>query len=131
VTQAVSFVVAVVDDDERVLESLENLLESAGYVARLFSSATALLESRSLDEIDCLIADIGMSVMDGFELQRLAKAARPELPVILITGRHDVAKLANAADPGGQPCFKKPFDGRDLLTAVGTAVRRSRQHESP
>ena len=61
-------IVAAVDDDQRILESLELLLESADYDVRLFSSATALLESGGLREIDCLISDIGMPVMDGFEL---------------------------------------------------------------
>ena len=62
------FVIAVVDDDRRILESLEMLLASADYDVRLFSSATALLESGGLREIDCLISDVGMPVMDGFEL---------------------------------------------------------------
>ena len=53
-------IVAVVDDDQRILESLEILLESAGYDARLFPSATALLESGGVQEIECLISDVGM-----------------------------------------------------------------------
>lgn len=61
-------VIAAVDDDQRILTSLELLLESADYDVRLFSSATALLESGGLREIDCLILD--MPVMDGFELVR-------------------------------------------------------------
>ena len=115
------FVVAVVDDDPRILESLESLLESAGYVVRLFSSATALLQSGSLAEIDCLISDIGMPLMDGFELQRLAEAARPELPVILITGRHEM-KDQRPDSPCIRGFFEKPFDGRELLAALDNAL---------
>src|SRR6202008_77366 len=85
-------VVAVVDDDSRGLESLEDLLESAGHTVHLFRSAQALLEHEAFGTIDCLISDIGMPAIDGFDLERLARAARPELPVILITGRLELIK---------------------------------------
>jgi FixJ family two-component response regulator len=112
-------VVAVVDDDPRVLESLEELLESAGHAARTFSSAKTLLDSKALAEIDCLITDIGMPGMDGFELQRLLCERRPGLPVILITGRHEITELPQARQNW---FFRKPFDGRALLAAIGDAL---------
>ena len=117
------FVIAVVDDDRSVLESLEMLLASAEYDVRLFSSAAALLESIGLREIDCLITDIGMPVMDGFELARTVQAARPELPVILITGRPDLLNRAPLDVPGQYRLIKKPFDGPELLRTVGVALR--------
>ena len=117
------FVIAVVDDDRSVLESLEMLLVSAEYDARLFSSATALLESGGLREIDCLISDVGMSVMDGFELARAVQASRPELPVILITGRPDLLNRSPLDVPGRYRLFKKPFNGPELLTTVSDALR--------
>jgi FixJ family two-component response regulator len=117
------FVIAVVDDDRSVLESLEMLLASAEYDVRLFSSATALLESGGLREIDCLISDLGMPVMDGFELARTVQAARPELPVILITGRPDLLSPSPSDVPGHYRLFKKPFNGPELLTTVGDALR--------
>jgi FixJ family two-component response regulator len=116
-------IVAVVDDDYRVLESLEELLESAGHSVRPFPSANALLEDDCLSEIDCLIADIGMPVVDGFELRRLARNARPELPVLFITGRHDPADERRAIAQDYQGFFQKPFDGPALLAAVAQAVR--------
>ena len=116
-------VIAVVDDDRSVLESLEMLLASAEYDVRSFSTATALLESGSLREIDCLITDVGMPVMDGFELARIVQAARPELPVILITGRPDLLNRSPFDVPGHYRLFKKPFNGPELLTTVGDALR--------
>src|SRR5690606_5275190 len=77
--------IAVVDDDARLLESLENLFESAGYSVRTFASAGAILES-DFKDLDCLITDIGMPMISGFELLDAAKRARPGLPVFLITG---------------------------------------------
>jgi FixJ family two-component response regulator len=116
-------VVAVVDDDPQVLESLEDLLESADHTVRLFASATAFLESGQLAEIDCVISDIGMPAIDGFELRRLANAARPELSVILITGRDELASPPHGAAPAGvRDIFQKPFNGQDLLAAVSRAV---------
>ena len=117
------FTIAVIDDDRRILESLKNLLESADYAVRSFASAAALLESDCLAEIDCLISDIDMSVMDGLELLRVVRAARPELPVILITGHPEMLNRLPSNGPGHYRSFKKPFDGQELLTAVSDALR--------
>lgn len=113
-------VVAVVDDDPRLLESLENLLESAGYVARSFPSAEALLLG-GLSGTDVLITDVGMPGTDGFELRDLVRKARPELPVFLITGRHEMADQDRAQGVSG--FFRKPFDAQALLAAVDDALR--------
>jgi FixJ family two-component response regulator len=116
------FTIAVVDDDPRILESLGNLLESADYLVRGFASAAALLDSGFLAQIDCLISDIDMPVMDGFELLRLVHAARPALPVILITGHPDMLSRLPAIAPAHFRSFKKPFDGREFLAAVSDAL---------
>ena len=118
-------VIAVVDDDRRILESLEILLDSADYDVRLFSTATALLESGGLSEIDCLISDVAMPVMDGYELARAVQAARPGLPVILVTGRPDLPHRSPLEGPGHYRVFKKPFDGQELLTAVALMLREA------
>jgi FixJ family two-component response regulator len=112
--------VAIVDDDPRLLESVEDLLESAGYAARVFPSAESLLVS-GLSGLDVLITDIGMPGMDGFELRDIVKKARPELPVFLITGRHEIADQQRAQGING--FFRKPFDGQALLAAVDDALR--------
>jgi FixJ family two-component response regulator len=112
--------IAVVDDDPRLLESLADLLESAGYEARTFSSAGTLLAGGLLD-LDLLITDIGMPGTDGFELRDLVMKERPGLPVFLITGRHEIANQDRARDSSG--FFRKPFDARRLLAAVAEALR--------
>ena len=119
-------VVAVVDDDPGILESIESLLNSADYEVRLFSTATALLESGGLPEIDCLISDVAMPLMDGFELARAVQAARPGLPVILVTGRPDLLRRSRLDGLGQYRVFKKPFDGQELLTAVTLMVKSPR-----
>lgn len=114
--------IAVVDDDPRLLESLENLLESAGYAVRAFRSAKALIDA-GLSGFDCLITDIGMPIMDGFELHDLMKKTRPELPVFLITGRHEIGDQQRASGKDIAGFFRKPFDGPALLAAVDDALR--------
>jgi len=121
---APDFLVAVVDDDRSIRESLEDLLESAGYAVRIYSSASALLQSGDLAEIACLISDIQMSPIDGFELLKRARKEKPGLPVILITGRDDAWNLSR----GHCLLFAKPFDGQQMLEAVNDAVRRARQN---
>lgn len=111
---------AIVDDDPRMLESLEDLLESAGYEAHRYASAGALL-AVGLSGVDALITDIGMPAMDGFELRDRAREHKPEMPVFLITGRHEIADQSRAQGING--FFRKPFDPGCLLGAVGEALR--------
>ena len=116
-------VVAVVDDDPRLLESLEELLESAGYAALTYKSARDLFAS-GLADLDVLITDIGMPDTNGFELRAMVKKLRPELPVFLITGRHEIADQTRAQGISG--FFRKPFDAQALLTAIAESLNNSR-----
>ena len=119
------FAVAVVDDDESVLRSLEYLLESADHTVHLFTSGAALIDSGRLPEIDCLISDIDMPGMDGLELLRLVRAARPGMPLILITGYPETLRQLPSASAREIRCFTKPFRGPDLLAAVGDVLGTS------
>ena len=123
--ESARFVVAVVDDDDRTLESLADLLEAAGYDVRLYTSAKAVWTRGGLSDIDCLISDIGMPEMDGFELRRLALSERPELPVILITGRPEL-RAQDSSSIERDRYFEKPFDGRQLLAAIRAALGSAR-----
>jgi len=113
--------VAIVDDDPRLLESLENLFESVGLGAQTFSSAKALIDT-GLSNIDCIVTDIGMPAVDGFELHDLVKKVRPDLPVFLVTGRDLVGDQQRALINGVRGFFRKPFDGPSLLSAVERAL---------
>lgn len=121
-----AFVVAVVDDDRRVLESLQELLESAGFVGQMFGSAAEFLDSGALTAVHCLISDIRMPAIDGWELGRIASRERPELPIILISGDDTAQRDTPSTPTNGQPriLFKKPFDAQELLTTIGMALQR-------
>lgn len=114
-------VVAVVDDDPRVLESLEDLLESAGYAVRSFSSGRAL-SVVGLSGVDLLITDVGMPGMDGFQLRDFVIKERPNLPVFLISGRHEIAEQIRAR--AVESFFCKPFNGQALLAAIASSLNK-------
>ena len=117
------FFVGVVDDDPRVLESIEELLASGGYKALPFSSAEAFLDSNGFQKVNCLISDIGMPAMTGWELLRIARAEHPDLPVILITARDEEYQRGPVEGKGARRLFRKPFDGRELLSVLDTILR--------
>jgi FixJ family two-component response regulator len=119
--------IAVVDDDESILWSLGYLLESAGHVARLFTSAEAFLQSGCLPEIDCLISDIDMPSMDGIALVRRVHELRPGLPTVVVTGYPNTLARLPSVDARALRVFTKPFRGPELLAAVDDAVRHVRR----
>lgn len=115
-------VVAAVDDDFRVRESIESLLESAGYAPVMFSSAEEFLASGTLAAASCVITDVRMPGMDGVELQRRIKLVRPTLPVILLSAHHNADIRRQAIDEGATAFLYKPFDATDLLKTIQSAV---------
>jgi FixJ family two-component response regulator len=115
-------VIAVVDDDSRVRESLASLIESAGFMVGVFSIAKDFLEDGFLATTSCLITDVRMPGMDGLELQRCVRLERPELPVIFITAHHDDEVERCAFAQGAAFFIRKPFDAEELLRAVKIAL---------
>lgn len=118
-------VVVVVDDDPRVRQSLEGLLNSAGIDVRVFSSSAEVLESGALDAADCLITDVRMPGIDGWELQRRTTGAYPLLPLIFVTAHQDEEAFRCALSGGAFAFLYKPFDGEELLRTVEDALKSS------
>ena len=115
-------IVAAVDDDRRVRESVRSVLESAGYEAMTFESAEAFLESGARLAVTCVTVDVRLPGIDGIELQRRVRRERPNLPVIFITA-HDDDDVRQRALRGGAVAFMvKPFDGGELLGNIARAT---------
>ena len=116
--------VAVVDDDISVRESLESLIRSVGMAVRVFASAEELLNSAHPCKADCLILDVRLPGMSGIELSRHLMASGCKVPVIFITahGSDDRARLEAASD-WTVAYFIKPFSGDELLDAVDAALK--------
>jgi FixJ family two-component response regulator len=111
-------VVAAVDDDFRVRESIESLLASAGFTPWVFASAEEFLTSGVLTATTCLITDVRMPGIDGLELQRRVRFERPELPVIFVSAHYDAEIRNRAMGQGAKAFLYKPFDAADLLGAI-------------
>ena len=91
----------------------------------MFTSGALLLESGCLPDIACVVSDIDMPGVDGFELLRLLHETRAGLPVILITGYPETLKRMSLPAGSNPWVFTKPFGGPQLLAAVDDALRRS------
>jgi FixJ family two-component response regulator len=115
--------VAVVDDDESVRESLPDLLREFGFAAQSFSSAEEFLTSASLAKTRCLILDIAMPGMTGLDLQRDLKLRGQSIPIIFISAHKDEVVHKRAFQQGAVEFLFKPFSDTALLQALNTALR--------
>ena len=117
--------VCVVDDDDAIRRALIRLVHSLGFEVQAFSSPRELLLYDRAKRPACLLLDVHLPVMSGFELyDRLIEAGdRP--PVIFITGRPRHDTMSRAARVEAVACFEKPFDGDSLINAIREAVSRA------
>jgi two-component system, LuxR family, response regulator FixJ len=110
-------VVAIVDDDPAVLDSLKFLLEVAGRTVGAYASATAFLQDHAARP-SCLILDQHMPTMTGLELAARLRSEGPGIPVLLITGRLSPRIVARADEIGIEKVLEKPLAEGDLLNFV-------------
>jgi FixJ family two-component response regulator len=115
VTQAP--VIAIVDDDASVRRALQRLIESAGYTVQAFASAREYLDWMPQQQAACLVLDIHMDGMTGFDLQQ-----RLAVPVIFITAHDDALTVARIKKSKAAGHLHKPIDGRAVLSAIQKAV---------
>ena len=117
-----SNVIAIIDDDESMQDSLHDLMEAAGLVARCFGSAEEFLESDLHARAACLIVDIRMPKMSGLQLQAKLKEEDSNIPIIFITAHGDARMRIRAMRDGAVEFLAKPFDHNLLLKRVRAAV---------
>ncbi|HVM83834.1 MAG TPA: response regulator [Candidatus Binatia bacterium] len=115
--------VAVVDDDESVRESLPDLIREFGYAAGGFSSAEEFLASGDLTEAECLVLDIAMPGMSGFDLQRELIRQERKIPIVFITAHGDEAVRVRVRARGTVECLLKPFSDTALLEALQAVLK--------
>jgi FixJ family two-component response regulator len=118
-----SKLIAIVDDDQSVQNTLQDLIESEGLSARCFGSAEKFLESGEQHNAACLIADIRMPGMSGLELQAKLNAERCRIPIIFITAHGDAKMRVQAMCDGAVEFLTKPFDNAVLLQTVQAALQ--------
>ncbi|MEN3352232.1 MAG: hypothetical protein V7640_390 [Betaproteobacteria bacterium] len=114
--------VAIVDDDESVRESLPDLLREFGFEAQAFASAEDFLASDYVGQTRCLILDIAMPGMSGPDLQRELALRRHEIPIVFITAHKDESVRPRVLEQGAVECLFKPFSDTALLDALNAAL---------
>lgn len=115
--------VAVVDDDDSVRESLPDLLREFGFAATAFASAEEFLAAHA-GAAGCLILDVAMPGMTGPELQRVLASQERDLPIIFITAHKDESVRQHLLAQGAAECLFKPFSEAELLEALNRALPR-------
>ena len=114
--------IAIIDDDESMQDSLQDLIEAAGLEARCFGSAEEFLESGLAGQAACLIVDIRMPKMSGLQLQARLKEEECNIPIIFITAHGDSRMRIRAMREGAVEFLAKPFDHHLLLKRVRAAL---------
>lgn len=117
--------ISIVDDDEALRSSLENLIRSVGWRAQGFCSAEAFWGSNQVQETGCLILDVRMPGLGGLELQRRMVAANSHLPIIFISAHEDDDRRRQALGAGAAAFLYKPFYEEELLNAIEAALKDS------
>lgn len=119
--------VFVVDDDFSVRESLELLLRHEGFVVETFTSAEGFLARTGPRMPSCVVLDISLPGLNGLDIQKRLAVERPDMPILFITGHADIPTTVQAMKAGAVEFLTKPFNDSTLLSAIHTAVERSKR----
>jgi FixJ family two-component response regulator len=118
--------IAVVDDEEPVRRALKRLLRSAGFDVETFTSGAQFLDSLPRQRPACVVLDLHMPHVNGFEVQERLTRAQDPLPVLVITGQDTEESRQRALDGGAVAYLRKPIDDESLLAALADAIAGQR-----
>ena len=121
--------VYVVDDDVSVREALSSLIRSAGLTVRTFASASESLRGLEQEQPGCLVLDIQLPDINGFELQQRLATDHIQIPIIFLTGHGDIPMSVRAIKAGAVEFLTKPFDDEYLLETIRTAIAKGSKRE--
>ena len=123
-------IVYIVDDDVSVRESLGLLFRSVRLCAELFESASELLQRKLPSVPSCLVLDVRLPGLSGFELHSELTKANIHIPIIFMTAHGDIPMSVRAMKSGAIDFITKPFRDQDMLEAVAAAINRDRDRLS-
>lgn len=121
-------IVVVVEDDVGLNQAVTRLLQAAGFEVSRFQSATEALSSDASTHADCLVVDVHLADMNGYELIEQLSSRCPIAPVIIITAHDDAESRRTAQAHGVCAYLTKPFAGHLLVDAVERAIREPAVH---
>ncbi len=119
-----SQIVSIVDDDESLRRSLKNLLGSVGFHVETFTSAEAFLKSSHLEQTGCLVLDLRLPGMNGFDLLRHLSGTGSNIPTVILTAHGDEEARQRSLQAGAVAFLSKPFDGNALLDVIRAALEQ-------
>ena len=114
--------ICIVDDDSSMRRALGRLISSFGFEVQLHASGRACLDGTSIDRAACLIVDVSMPHMDGFELHALLEASSRSIPTVFISAHVGLGYRERASSVGAAAFLNKPCDESLLLDAIETAL---------
>jgi FixJ family two-component response regulator len=115
--------IAIVDDDASVRTSLARLLRSEGILVETFGSGPEFLTANAIEPPACLILDVHLGTMSGFEIQEEMALTHPHVPIIFITAHDEIASTELTRRAGANGFLRKPFDGEAFLAMVRRRLR--------
>jgi DNA-binding NtrC family response regulator len=127
----VARLISIVDDDLSVCRALGRLVKAAGYSVETFASAHEFLDSSPSDRTACLVLDIHLNGMSGFDLEERLMAERVAIPIIFITAHDDAATRERISDPGRPGIWRNPSTDRRCSTSSGRSSDRRDARRRP
>lgn len=123
--------VAVVDDEDDVRQALRRLLRSAGFDVLAYGSGSEFLRHAAGSVPDCVVMDLRMPGLSGFDVQRSLAESNLSIPVIVVTGDESQESQRQALANGADAYLCKPVDGDTLVDAVTAAIAKGRNASKP
>jgi FixJ family two-component response regulator len=114
--------IAVIDDDASVRRALQRLLQSAGFTVETFATASEFLDVDYWAQTACLVLDIHLPGMSGFELAEYLAVSGVPIPIVFITALDDVSTREQVNRAGAAGYLRKPFDQNTLIEAISRAI---------
>jgi FixJ family two-component response regulator len=114
--------VGIVDDDVRLLRALQRLLQVSGVTAITFDSGEAFLDALPTPALDCLVLDVRLGALSGFDVHDALVMRGESLPTIFITAHDEPATRQRARKAGAVAYLRKPFDEDSLISAIQSAL---------
>lgn len=127
-TDAITAIIHVIDDDSSLRAAISRLLVASGYRVAAYESAAQFLESSPADAPGCILLDVNMPGLSGLQLQEHLVKTKSNLPIIFLTGHGDIPMSVRAIKAGAEDFLAKPVEKTDLIEAIQRAL--ARYHET-
>lgn len=122
--------ILLVEDDERLQQLYQSVLERAGFLVFAVANGTEALKQLESTQVDVIITDIMMPVMDGYELLETLRSSRVETPVLVITAKADFEDKKKGFQLGTDDYMTKPVDVNEMVLRVEALLRRAKINHS-